>query len=142
LTPHFGVAATSPPFSPSAKLAVVMDKTSIPHAGGLAASTCRERRRAPAKPAETSFPFGPSSVARRPLFAIFNPPSSILGLHPHAALSSALRIPHSANPLIIKPDPAQSCLIKPTCPSSNPLLPLIHQSKLLVHPCPSVSICG
>ena len=38
---------------------------------------------------------------------------------PHSALRT-LRIPPSANPLIIKPDPAQSCLIKPTSPSINP----------------------
>ena len=67
----------------------------------------------------------------------------------HSALSSvsssvalaqgeALAKEELRNPLIIKPDPAQSCLIKPTYPFSNPLLPLIHRSKLLVHPCPSV----
>ena len=35
-----------------------MDKTTIPHAGGLAASTCRgERRRTPAKPTESALSF-------------------------------------------------------------------------------------
>jgi hypothetical protein len=64
-----------------------MDKTTIPHAGGLAASTCRKRRRAAAKPAESAFAFGPSSVVRRLLFATLDS-SLILGFNPYTTLSS------------------------------------------------------
>jgi hypothetical protein len=132
LTPHFGVAATSRSFSASAKLAVVMDKATIPPAGGLAASTCRERRRAPAKTAESSLPLGPSSVVRLPLFAIPNPPSSILGFHPQSAQSSVASAKEELstlrNSLIIKPHPAQSCQIKPNT-ATNVFRSQSHQIK-------------
>jgi hypothetical protein len=121
LTPHFGVAATSLPFSASAKLAVVMDKNTIPHAGGLAASTCRERRRTPAKPAESALSFGPWSIVSGPWSVVYFLPSAIL--HP---LSSDFIRP--ANPLIIKPHPAQSCLIKPNT-ATNDFRSQSHQIK-------------
>jgi hypothetical protein len=102
LRPHFGVAATSPPLSASAKLAGMVDKKQTINPAAHGWRDCR---------ADLST----NSSAT---------PHSALGkFRTRNALHSVM-----ANTLIIRPHPAQSCLVKPTT-AVNGLRSHSHQIK-------------
>jgi len=129
LTPHFGVAATSPPFSASAKLAVVMAKKTAHQARPALAAADLPRR--PVRQLLTA------SLSAFPPLGLWASVVKSLSAIPHSALRT-LRIPPSAlgQPLDnqarsspIVPDKANLYIHQ----SLNPLLhqslnPVIHSS--------------